>query len=71
MNTVYDFVWDDWHDLNWYERPQPGTVEELAPYWDEFIHEAIINEREIPEDLTIENYVQTWNDLCETIPDRK
>ena len=45
MTTAYQFVSDDWTDMNWYEQPQPGTVEELAPYWDEmlviFDHEPI------------------------------
>lgn len=68
MITAHDFVSDDWYDMNWYERPQPETIEELAPYWDEMMQDAIINEREIPDGLTIETYVKIWNKLCETVP---
>lgn len=66
MTTAYKFVSDDWTDMNWYEQPQPGTVEELAPYWDEMMEQARTCDREIPDDLTIELYVSIWNDLCAT-----
>lgn len=64
MATIYEFVSDDWTDQNWYEEPQPGTVEELAPYWDEFIRDTITSGREIPDGLTLEGYVSIWNELC-------
>ncbi len=66
MATLRDFVSDDWTDQNWYEQPQPGTVEELAPYWDEFIRDQTSAGRDIPKGITLEDYVSIWNELCET-----
>jgi len=65
MITAYDFVIDDWRDASWYEEQTPGTVEELAPYWNEFLQDCRSWGREIPEDLTLETYVTIWNELCE------
>lgn len=64
METVHDFVTDDWTDQNLYDRPQPGTVEELAPYWDEFIRDQTSTGRKIPKGITLEDYVAIWNELC-------
>ena len=64
MITAYQFVSDDWTDLNWYKHPEPVTVSAVAPYWDEFIQDCVRSGREIPEGLTIDLYVSIWNDLC-------
>ena len=63
MTTITDFIWDDFMEESYHIEPTTHTVEELAPYWDEFLADCKRMGREVPKGLTVEIYVSAWNDL--------
>lgn len=61
--TPEEFVLDDFTDQGWYDAPAPLALDDIAPYWDEFLQDCRCCGRPVPEDLTPELYVTLWNDL--------
>ena len=61
---IVDFVTDDFINHCWSDDPEPQTVADFAPYWDEFNRDCLEWGNPVPEGMTVEDYVSIWNDLC-------
>ena len=64
---LVDYIFADYQDNVWYNGDQPaGTVEELRPYWDEYVSDRKEMDYPVPEGLTVELYVEIWDLWYET-----
>ena len=64
MDPVLDFVLDDFREMGFYEKQQPVSVSDLAPYWDVFLQDCALIGRPVPDGLTPETYAASWNNFC-------
>ena len=59
-----EFIQDDYQDNVWYNGDQRiEKLEDIAPYWDRFVHDCDTWGRPVPEDLTPEIYFIVWNEI--------